>query len=135
MPKISLELPNFNNILKRLEQLDGNSKKVAETALKKTHDIVTTKAKAAIYVRRDTGLTEESLREEAKVEWNGNVATVKVGFDIGNGGLASIFLMYGTPRMQKDKRLYDAFHGARVKKEIIEAQEKTYFEEIRRLDA
>ena len=82
-----------------------------------------------------TGATEESLVEKPTIEWNGTIATVKTGFNIKDGGLASIFLMYGTPRIKKDQKLYDAFYSARTQKEIDKIQEDTFYEEIRRIDS
>ena len=50
--------------------------------------------------------------------------TVDYGFDIQNGGLASIFLMYGTPKMAKDSNLFNAILGTRAKNTIKQAEEK-----------
>lgn len=133
MPKFKVEFDGFDRMLKRLKALDGDVRKTTEEALRETFDIVTKKADAAITPHRETGETEASLRKNAKIEWQGDVAGVRVGFDISNGGLPSIFLMYGTPKMPKDQKLYNAFYGTKVRKEIHAAQEEIFFREIRRL--
>ena len=45
-----------------------------------------------------TGDTMGHLNEEMNVDWEGNMARLKVGFNMEGGGITSIFLMYGTPR-------------------------------------
>ena len=81
---------------------------------------------STIAPHRRTGDTEESLKRNADVTWIGTAAEVEVGFDIDNGGLPSVFLMYGTPKMKPDRKLYNAIYGAKTKKEIAELQEKEF---------
>ena len=143
MAKFSLEIDGFDRILARLNKLEGNAQKTAEKALVATHNIVTAKAEKAMrasnlpakgkYKRKTEPNTLASLRREPVIKWNNGVAEVHTGFDISNGGLASIFLMYGTPRMKPVKGLKAAFFGAKTKKEIIEAQSKIFYDEITRL--
>lgn len=45
-----------------------------------------------------TGDTMGHLNEEMTVDWEGNMARLKLGFNMEGGGITSIFLMYGTPR-------------------------------------
>lgn len=45
-----------------------------------------------------TGDTMGHLNEEMTVDWEGNMARLKFGFNMEGGGITSIFLMYGTPR-------------------------------------
>ena len=64
--------------------------------------------------------------QKLRVEWSGTKAFVDVGFDIQNGGLASIFLMYGTPRMKKDTKLYNDIYGKKTRDEIRALQEEIF---------
>ena len=134
MPKFQVEFDGFDQMLTRLKKLEGDAKEVTEEALKETFNVVTKKAEAAIKPHRETGETEASLRQKPQIQWQGSVGTVHVGFDMKSGGLPSIFLMYGTPRMEKDQKLYNAFYGAATKREIHAAQEEVFFKEIRRLE-
>lgn len=141
MARMKLEIEGLNELLNRIELLNGNVRATTEQALRETHRIVTHKAEnamSATYLpargKYSTGETLLHLRRNAAIEWHGDVAEVKVGFDIKRGGLTSIFLMYGTPRMKPDKELYNAFFGNRTKKEIVEAQENVFWNEIRRLE-
>lgn len=134
MAKAYLEFEGFDKVISRLSKLEGDTKATTEKALKKTHEIVTKKAEEAIKPHYETGATERSLYREGKVEWTGTLASVNVGFSISKGGLASIFLMYGTPRMKKDQKLYNSVWGTSTRKEVLEAQEEIFYEEIRRLN-
>lgn len=132
--KTRIEFDGFEEVIARLTKLDGDIKGVTEKALRETHKVITKKAETAIAPHKQTGDTEKSLKRNAEIEWVGTLASVEVGFDISHGGLPSIFLMYGTPRMKKDQNLYNAFFGNKTKKEVMELQEKLFYDEIRRLD-
>lgn len=63
---------------------------------------------------------------DGAVSWFGSVATVNVGFElVQKGGWHSIFVMYGTPRMSKDPKVYNAIKGTKTRKEIVKKQEDT----------
>ena len=66
----------------------------------------------ASFNRSDRAITKSEKRLNGKR----TKAYIKVGFNISKGGLASIFLMYGTPRMQPDKKLYNSIYGSSTKK-------------------
>lgn len=151
--RIKLEIEGLNEVTAKLEALNADMKDVAEKALKKTHSIITEKSEEGIAKHKLTGKTEESLYREGEVEWAGTIAEVSTGFSIRNGGLASIFLIYGTPchsvsnQYQKnvgvtkgvtaDKTLATTLNqkkNASIKKKIIEAQEDIFYDEIRRLN-
>ena len=132
--KTRIEFEGFEEVIARLTKLDGDIKGVTEKALRETHKVITKKAETAIAPHKETGATEKSLKRNAEIEWVGTLASVETGFSIRQGGLPSIFLMYGTPRMKKDQNLYNVFFGNKTKKEIMELQETIFYDEIRRLD-
>lgn len=132
--KIQIEFEGFEQVAARLKELDGDIKGVTERALKKSHAIVTEKAERAIIPHKRTGRTQSSLEKNANVQWDNTIGTVYVGFDISKGGLAHIFLMYGTPRIEPDRKLYNAFWGASTRKQIMKVQEDIFYDEIRRLN-
>ncbi len=133
--KTGIEFEGFEEVLAKLNKLNGDVKGTTEKALKQTHNLITKKARESITPHYLTGDTEKSLVETPQIEWEGSIASVPTGFDISDGGLPSIFLMYGTPRMKKDQKLYNAFYGSKTKKEIMQLQEDIFFEEIRRIDS
>lgn len=120
--KIGLQFSGFEETIARLKELEGDAKKVTEKALIESQAIVAENASKAMGKHHRTGRTEESIVVDKKVEWEGFTASIGVGFDISNGGLASIFLMYGTPRMPKDTSVYNAVYGKSTQKMVGEAQ-------------
>lgn len=124
--KFKLEFSGFEELSQKLQELGGDLETVTEQALQSTHNYITPKLHADMRKHKRTGRTEKSIIDNAKVEWIGSVASIDVGFNISNGGLPSIFLMYGTPRHRPDKQLYNDIYGSKTKKEIAEVQEKTF---------
>lgn len=117
----------------KLDKLQADTKKITKEALQKSYDVVTPAIDQAIKPHHLTGQTEKSLVKNEKVQWEGMIAYIKVGFNIRQGGLASIFLMYGTPRMSPDKKLYNSIYGSSTKKKIRQIQEEIFKEELRKV--
>lgn len=138
--KFGLQFAGFNEAIKRLEAAGGNVQAAAEAALKETHRIVTEKADAVMIPANMpaggdywTGRTEQSLVRAPKVTWQGSVASVDVGFDTRKGGLASIFLLRGTPYHEPLQELVDAFYGDQTMGEVMAAQKKIFDEAMEKL--
>lgn len=123
--KVGLEFTGWKELIAELDSLDGDVKKATEKALVESQKIVAEESRKAISKHHKTGLTEESIIEDETVEWDGMTAGIGVGFRIRSGGLPSIFLMYGTPRMDKDTKVYNAVYGKKVKDRVAAAQEET----------
>ena len=131
--KLRLEFAGFEEMAERLDKLGGDLKKTTEKALIETHKLLTPKVEDA-FKRHDVKYshdTMKSLKKDPKVEWNGSTAEIGVGFKISEGGFPSIFIMYGTPRMQPDKKVYNSIYGN--KKKVKELQEGIFAEEIAKL--
>lgn len=133
--KMRLEFTGFEEMAERLDQLGGNLKETTEKALRATHEYITPNIEDAFgsHDIKYSHATANSLKKETSVEWEGSVAEISVGFKISQGGLPSIFLMYGTPRIQPDKKLYNAIYGTKTKKEVKAIQEHVFLEEISKL--
>lgn len=131
--KMRLEFTGFEEMAERLDKLGGDLKKTTEKALTETHAYITPKVEEAFKPHdvKYSHRTMKSLKKDSKVEWIGSVAEIGVGFDIAEGGYPSIFIMYGTPRLKPDKKLYNAIYGN--KKKVKELQEKIFAEEIAKL--
>lgn len=135
--KIGLQFSGFEETIAQLEKLEGDVKKATEEALIKSQAIVAENAQAAMNKHHRTGHTEESIVIDRKVEWEGFTASIGVGFDISNGGLASVFLMYGTPKhapnhpgTDADKKLYNSVYGKSIQKKVGEAQAEIFYAAI-----
>lgn len=133
--KWGVEFAGVDNYLKRLEALSGEAPKKAVTrALQKSQQIVADKAARAMIPHKQTGKTAGAIITDGAVEWAGTTASISVGFDIDNGGLPSIFLMYGTKSktgeklIKADTTLKAAVFGAATKREVLEAQELAFDE-------
>ena len=131
--KLKIEFDAYDVLQRKLKEIGGNAKQTAENALKASHNHVTKKLETAIKPHKKTGETENSLRETPIVEWTGDmVAEAKVGFHISDGGLPSIFLMYGTPSIEPDNNLKEAIYGTKAKNEIKKIQREVYEKSIER---
>ena len=128
--KIGMSFKGFEELAGKFEKLGGNLKEIITECLEKSHDQVTPKLHTDMAKHRRTGRTENSILDNAQVKWNGTKGSIDVGFDIHNGGLASIFLMYGTPRTKKDTKHYNDVYGTKTRKEIKELQEKIFKEKM-----
>lgn len=132
--RIGIDYSDFSILTKQLERLDGDIKSTVEKALKKSQRHVHKNLGLAMQRHNLTYATVRSLVKSPSVVWVGKTrAEIDVGFSIRQGGLASIFLMYGTPRMAKDQKLYNAVYGKKTRDDIVKIQSEVFFEEIRKL--
>ena len=132
----SVEFAGFAEMNAKLLKLQANAKAVAEEALKATRDIVTEAAEIGLqdqYLpaggKYSKDKTESTLRPNLPVKWKQDVATIQAGFDLKKSPV-SLFLMYGTPKMVKDQKLYDAFFGQEVRQQYLAAQKRIYDEAL-----
>lgn len=125
--KWGIEFDGVDAYLEQLKQYEGAAEKAVENALKATQQLVADKCAAAMPMHRRTGRTAESIITDADVVWTGQTAEIDVGFRISDGGLASIFLMYGTKSgIEQDKELYNAVYGSQTKKQAAEIQQEAF---------
>lgn len=122
--KMSMETKGLDELLARIDGAGGDMKEAVTKALVEAKEAVTPEIESAIRAHRRTGNTEASLDTDMTVDWAGPYGSIDIGFHIRQGGLPSIFLMYGTPRIQPDKKLYDSIYGAKTRKKAQEAQQK-----------
>lgn len=143
MAKIAVEFAGFDAVLKKLAKLEADTKAITEEALQKSFDIVTAKAEAAIQpanlpaggkYSRAHGGSADSLLRKMEVTWTGTEASTPVGFDLKHGGMPTVYMSRGTPRMRKVQQLYDAFFSDAVKAEIITAQKEVFYQALEKLE-
>jgi hypothetical protein len=121
----SIGIEGLDEMLDDLLRIENGVPRAVENALVRTHEIVTPLAEAAIAPHRRTGRTAKSIYESPYIEWESPlVAFIHVGFAIRGWGLASIFLMHGTPRMAPDPAFRAAFYGH--DEEIAAAQQEEF---------
>ena len=138
----------------KIDKLGGDLNKVVEECLEFIPDLINPKLETDIapHRRKKTKSTADSIAKDSKVEWEGSRAFIPVGFHIKNGGLPSIFLMYGTARhtpknqygapkkqgakltgMDADKKLYNDIYGTNVRRQIKEKQAEIFKRELEKL--
>ena len=142
--KIGLEFDGWEDYMSRLDKIGGRSavKRGTEAALKSSKQYVNPLIKkgvsnsnlpaggkfSAIPHVRDT------INERHNVEWDGLTASIDIGFDIkAPGGLTSIFLIYGTPKMKPAKGLKAAIYGKKTHTQVAEIQQDAIGKVIKRI--
>lgn len=136
MATMSITFDGFNDLAASIDRVGGDLKPAVNEALEETQKVVQDNLMpaAAIYDRKGlkgyaTGKMYSAMITDTRIDWQGNVAEVKVGFSTNGGGskagfMHSIFVMYGTPRMAKDPKIYNAIKGTKTRKQIAKAQEE-----------
>lgn len=137
MAKIKIEFDGFEKMIKQLEEMEVAVEPAIEKALKESFRVITPGIEQAIRPHKESGLTESSLEKNPVVLWNGNEASIDVGFRIHKGGIASQFLLYGakasatgTPYRPPDMQLWDSIFGSETTKKVHEVQEDVFLKEI-----
>lgn len=128
--KIGLQIDGLEEMIMNLEAAEADIKAATESALKASKQVVnqqltrdTTNANFPAGGKYATGALKESIDKDFNVKWEGTTASLKIGYDFKKSGMASIFLMYGTPKMPKVQKLYDDIYGSKTKRQIKAAQE------------
>ena len=133
--RIRIQFGGFEEYAERIDKLNGDLKSIMTEALVESKKLVTPEIKKQMKKHHRTGVTEGQIDDDTGVTWNGPIGEIKIGFAFGDGeGLPSIFLMYGTPRMKKDTKLYNSIYGTKIKKQISELQKEIFERELERLE-
>ena len=102
--KMKLEIYGFDEMITRLDGVGANVKDFVTESLEAVGEDVGVMTKEALTNlpaggKYSTGDTEASVITNPKVEWQGSVASIGMGFDYSKAG-AGGFLISGTPRMR-----------------------------------
>ena len=121
--KLAFNFDEMYDLAEKLEKAGGNLQAAADRALKATHDYITPNLAAGIQRHVLSGDTKESLDKQGGVVWESPLkAHINIGFNLEEGGLPSVFLMWGTPKMKNDAKLKSAAFGAKVTREVAAIQ-------------
>lgn len=141
--RISLSFKGFEELAEKLDKAGGDLKKVTEKALVAGKNVVMDNLDKVVIKanfpaeeepgRYSNGDTRDSIDRDETVEWNGTTGSIHVGFDFKISGMTTIFLMYGTPRMNKSQKIYNAVYGAKTKKQVAEIQKEIFESEIKKI--
>ena len=129
---VQLDTSGFNYLLEELEEMGKDIKPIVDLTLKhaavKIQNQTILAAQPPNYPHRgeySTGATSRAVIHFPAIEWDGDIASVGVGFDNEKFN-ASKFLITGTPRMKPDKMLYDLFINSR----FINNVQRSMWEEV-----
>ena len=131
MARMSIIFDGFAELAELVDKSGADLKEAVNEALVESQKIVhNLTTGAAVYAAKGlkgyaTGNMYGTIIGDGAVSWEGSVATVNAGFKLDQGGgWHSIFVMYGTPRMSKDPKVYNAIKGTRTRKAIAKKQEE-----------
>lgn len=120
------------DMLEELDRIGGDLKPAVNEVLEKTQKLISDNVliAAKAYDHKGGGLKGyaegqmyQQINTDDSVTWEGDTAEVQAGFKLDpQGGYHSIFIMYGTPKINKDTKVYNAIRGARTKTRIKELQ-------------
>lgn len=138
MARMSIIFDGFADLADAIDKAGGDLKIAVDDALKDTQQVIQNNLTtgAAVYAAKGkkgyaTGAMYDTIINDAQIIWKGTVAEVRVGFKLNAaGGFHSIFVMYGTPRMAKDTKVYNAIKGTKTRKEVAERQERIMQEHL-----
>lgn len=133
--KLELDFPMLETLQRKLEEVDGALDSAVTTALEDSNALIAQQLEAAMSKHRRTGKTQSTILKNTDVLKANTEYSANTGFKISEGGLPSIFLMYGTtvhgqPHIQPDIELYNAIYGADTRKKIQEIQANAFFKTI-----
>lgn len=133
---LNLDLSGFEEALTRLEDLGGDVKQAVSDGLTAAAAKIANDTEKALNApslpargKYSSGDTEKTIVRDARVEWEGTVASIAVGFDFSKPG-AGGFLISGTPRMQPDKELNKMYKQKRYMNQIAKVIENSVADHI-----
>ena len=119
----------FEEMLKKIEDATGSIDRAVTGAIKADAGYTRNQLQDFIKKHKETGATEASL-VPIEVESFRDKFSCKVGFSISNGGLAAIFLNYGTPKIAPTLFIDKAFGNKKKHQEIQEKAMQTILSRI-----
>lgn len=121
---LKLQLGGFQELITKLDSLQGDVKKAVTDALEQTgetigEDTVDAVDNANLPAKGEysKGQTKASIITNPLVHWSGNQAEIGVGFDYSKKG-AGGFLITGTPRMKPDYELQKIYKRKKYMNQI-----------------
>lgn len=133
---LSIDFSNFAEYAERLDELNADLKEIFRDAMEQAAetvewDIMDALADANLPAlgKYSQGATEASVIRDAKVQWQGMLGEIPIGFDKTMPG-AGGWLITGTPKMRPDYKLEDIFSRRSYERKIMKQIEEHLQEEI-----
>lgn len=119
----------FEEMIKKIEKAGGTAEKAVTAAVKEDAEWTRQQLLDFIKKHKETGATEASLIPVVVESYRGKISC-KVGFSISNGGLAAVFLNYGTPKIAPTLFIDKAFKNKKKHQAIQEEAMQKILREI-----
>ena len=139
--KLKLELKGFEELIEKLDELADNALKpvlsealedIGEDIGQRTYEAMD-KSNLPAQGKYSDGQTKATVVKNPKVEWNGSICEISVGFDKTKPG-TGFLLITGTPRMQPVYELEKIYvhkeYNRWVNKQIREALNEAIIEKM-----
>lgn len=130
--KIGLDMSELADFAARFEGYEHELKRGIEAALLATKKEINNNLQKDMCKHNRTHETTDAIDKSFNVKWEGTEASVKIGFRFPKG-LPSVFLMYGTPKISKDTRLYNDIYGAATRRKAKQLQKEALQKVLQRI--
>lgn len=131
--KCKLEFAGVLEMLDKVEKMNINKNDACEKALKASKELVnnklykdTNKSNFPASGKYSHDQLRKSIDNDYNVQWQGMCCSIKIGYDFSISGVESVFLMYGTPRMNPARKLKSDIYGSKTQKDIRIKQKQTF---------
>lgn len=137
--KIQFDFDRLANVIEKLDKAGANLEKILTEVLEdaaKEIQADTIKALDKSYLpaagKYSSGDTEEGVVTDPKVEKQGSILEIGVGFDKSKPG-AGGWLITGTPKMAPDKLLVDIYTNKKYENNLMKTIEEKLSEELEKI--
>lgn len=142
---LKLNLTGFNELITKLDKLDGDVKEAVTDALEQAGKKIGEDTKKAVQPqclpakgKYSKGNTEKSIIMDPKVHWSGSAAETGVGFDYDKPGAGGFLISgrapgkNGTPRMAPDYELQKIYKKKAYMSNIQNGMQEVVQKEIKK---
>ena len=136
---IDIDFTTFTRYAEQLEKFGADLQMTMQEAMEKTGKTVAEDTEAAMaasnlpaHGKYSTGETADSIIKDPKVEWSGNLGTMRLGFDFGKPG-AGGFLITGTPKMPPNQKLAQMYTGRKYERDLVKGIEDNLEKELEKI--
>lgn len=143
MAKFGLDFTGFLDFARQIDEIGGEEalKEATEKALIASHEYLSAEIEAAMQNAKitsksngnhtinwnRTGATKSKFIRNAKVDWDGTIATIGIGFE---NTPVPLILALGTPHIVGDSKLYKALKGKWRYRKGLDAAQKDAFDKV-----
>ena len=122
--KTTLKITGYEELLQDIADMEGDVEEAVERALKKAGDLAVQEYEKVAEDHFYAGITKESIVTSPNIKKEGTKIVMRTGYDIKEGGLASIYLDKGTPKQKPLNYMAKIKRNRKIKNAIGEELQK-----------